>query len=80
MLPRARFATFLRLNGIENWCMVAVMRFEQNHHAASARMTGEVDASALALVCAGSVVAIAAIADALVKTVAVVKLAVPPGI
>ncbi|MBO6543523.1 MAG: hypothetical protein JJ939_03180 [Alphaproteobacteria bacterium] len=56
------------------------MRFEQNHHAASARMTGEVDASALALVCAGSVVAIAAIADALVKTVAVVKLAVPPGI
>jgi len=60
--------------------MVAVMRFEQNHHAASARMTGGVDASALALVCAGSVVAIAAIADALVKTVAVVKLAVPPGI
>jgi len=56
------------------------MRFEQNHHAASARMTGGVDASALALVCAGSVVAIAAIADALVKAVAVVKLAVPPGI
>lgn len=56
------------------------MRFEQNHIATSAQMNGEADASAFALACAGSVVVIAMIAALAVKAVAVVKLAVPPGI
>ncbi|MEQ9519119.1 MAG: hypothetical protein RLN89_06735 [Parvibaculum sp.] len=58
------------------------MRFEQNHIAANAKVIAKIndgaDASAFAL--AGSVIAIALIADLLVKAVAVAKIVVPPGL